>query len=157
MFKKKLRGGVHPSSHKELSSGERIRRFPLSDRLYVSMQQHLGAPAMPVVKVGQKVRKGELLGASQGAISAPVHAPTSGKITAIAEHTAPHPSGLPVLAVTLEPDGRDQWEEELLLPDPFKLAPEEICVRVGAAGIVGLGGCHLPCGCEAGQQPENRG
>ncbi|WP_404417634.1 electron transport complex subunit RsxC [Marinospirillum sp.] len=150
MFKKKLRGGVHPSTHKELSNTAKIRRFPLSDRLYVSMQQHLGAPATPVVKVGQTVGKGQLLGASQGAISAPVHAPTSGKITAIAEHTAPHPSGLPVLAVTLEPDGRDQWEENPPVVDPFKLAPEEICTRVGAAGIVGLGGATFPAAVKLG-------
>ena len=150
MMKKKLRGGVHPPSHKALSNGSKIRRFPISGPLYVSLQQHLGAPATPVVQVGQQVKKGQLLGASQGAISAPVHAPTSGKVTAIAEHTAPHPSGLPVLVVTLEPDGRELWEDSTPVADPFALESEEICARVGAAGIVGLGGATFPAAVKLG-------
>ncbi|SFW97614.1 electron transport complex subunit RsxC [Marinospirillum alkaliphilum] len=150
MFRKSLRGGVHPTAHKALSNTSPIRRFPLPQRLHISMQQHLGTPATPVVRVGDQVLKGQLIGASQGHISAPVHAPTSGRITAIAEHTAPHPSGLPVLVVTLECDGRDQWQDTLVVADPYKLAPEEVCVRVGAAGIVGLGGATFPAAVKLG-------
>lgn len=150
MFSKQLRGGVHPSGFKELSNQQPIRRFPLQDRLYVSLQQHLGAPAAPIVRVGEKVRKGQLLAASQGMISAPVHAPTSGKVTALAEHTAPHPSGLPVLVITLEPDGREEWDDLPILNDPLSLEPEEVCIRVGAAGIVGLGGATFPAAVKLG-------
>ncbi len=141
---KMIRGGVHPSGYKDLSNGSPIQRFPLSGCLYLSMQQHIGAPAKPVVSVGDRVLKGQLIGASQGGISAPVHAPTSGRIVSISEHTAPHPSGLPVLTVMLEPDGHDIWMRLTARKDPLTLEPEEVCTRIGAAGIVGLGGATFP-------------
>nr|WP_200882027.1 hypothetical protein [Nitrincola sp. A-D6] len=144
MLWKSLRGGVHPAGYKALSNTTKIQHFPVMERLYVSLQQHLGVPASPVVKVGDRVLKGQLLAVAQGPISAPVHAPTSGRVAAIAEHTAPHPSGLPVLVVTLEADGRDQWISRNPIADPFSLSPESICDRIGAAGIVGLGGATFP-------------
>ncbi|WP_114418409.1 electron transport complex subunit RsxC [Marinospirillum perlucidum] len=154
MFKQALRGGVHPSGFKELSNQEAIKRFPLPDTLYLSLQQHLGAPATPLVKVGDRVRKGQLVAASQGMISAPVHAPTSGRVTALAEHTAPHPSGLPVLVISLEPDGLDEWDDIEPVSDPFARDPQEICTRVGAAGIVGLGGATFPAAVKLGSSLE---
>ena len=66
--------------------------MPVPERLYVSLSQHLGAPARPAVLVGQKVRKGDKLADPQGAVSAAIHAPTSGTVTAIGEIPAPHPS-----------------------------------------------------------------
>ncbi|MBB1486493.1 electron transport complex subunit RsxC [Oceanospirillum sediminis] len=144
MFRKTVRGGVHPCGHKSLSNDSPIRYFPLSDTLYVSMQQHIGAPASPVVRPGDHVLKGQLIASSQGNISAPVHAPTSGRILALAEHTAPHPSGLPVLVATLEPDGLDEWGALNPPSDPMALSPEEVCIRIGAAGIVGMGGATFP-------------
>ncbi|HAS51729.1 MAG TPA: electron transporter RnfC, partial [Gammaproteobacteria bacterium] len=81
---------------------------------------------------------------AQSATSAPVHAPTSGTIIAIGEFTAPHPSGLLMATITLEADGADQWIEREPLPDPFALDPAEVARRVGAAGIVGMGGANFP-------------
>ena len=151
MFSPRLRVGVHPPGHKELSNASPIRRFPMAERLYLSLQQHLGAPATPVVKVGERVRKGQLVGSSQGTVSAPIHAPTSGVVRALAERTAPHPSGLPVLAITLEPDGREEWDPSLApVSDPLALSPEELCLRVGSAGIVGLGGATFPAAVKLG-------
>ena len=92
----KLRGGVHPVARKELSAERPIRVLPLPELLFVPLQQHIGAPATPTVNVGDTVRKGQLLASSQGAISAPIHAPTSGRIVALGDYPAPHPSGLPV-------------------------------------------------------------
>ncbi|MBE0506358.1 MAG: electron transport complex subunit RsxC [Marinospirillum sp.] len=150
MFKKSIRGGVHPADHKALSSDCKIRHFPAGEQLHVSLQQHLGAPSTPVVKVGDSVLKGQLIGASQGHISAPVHAPVSGRIVALAEQTAPHPSGLPVLVLTLENDQQHRWAEMDVVADPFALQPEEVCLRVGAAGIVGLGGATFPAAVKLG-------
>ena len=76
--------GVHPADHKRPASEQAIRRLPLAPRLHLMLSQHVGAPARPVVLVGQKVLKGELIAAAQGNISAPLHAPTSGVITAMA-------------------------------------------------------------------------
>lgn len=139
-----LRGGVHPVGRKELSADRTIRVLPLPKRLFVPLQQHIGAPATPVVQVGDKVLKGQLIAAGQGMISAPVHAPTSGVIAALGDYPAPHPSGLSIPTITLETDGEDRWLETETLADPFALSAEEISNRVGAAGIVGLGGATFP-------------
>jgi electron transport complex protein RnfC len=140
----RARGGVHPDGRKALSAEPPIRALPMPERLYVPLQQHVGAPARLSVLVGDKVLKGQLIGASGGNISAPVHAPTSGTVAAIGDFPAPHPSGLPSATVSIEPDGRDQWLETDCPDDPFTLTPEEIARRVGAAGIVGLGGATFP-------------
>lgn len=141
----KIRGGVHPEPRKESTSDRPIETaFPLPKRLYLSLQQHAGQPAEPVVRVGDKVLKGQLLAAGQGTISAPVHAPTSGVVTDILEYPAPHPSALPTPTLLFEPDGEDRWIEIRGVADPFSLSPEEISARVGAAGVVGMGGAAFP-------------
>lgn len=142
---RKIRGGIHPAPRKQATADQPIiSDFPLPPRLYLPLQQHVGQPAEPVVRVGTRVRKGQLLAASQGTVSSPVHAPTSGVLVDIMEHPAPHPSALPMLTMLLEPDGREEWVEDVTERDPFSLSPEEIALRVGAAGIVGLGGAAFP-------------
>ena len=141
----KIRGGVHPSENKQATAGSRIVDAPLADRLYIPLQQHIGAPAEPIVKRGDKVLKGQLLANSQGAISAPVHAPTSGRVIAIKKYPAPHPSGLPVRTIIIEPDGEHKWIDcSPPYENPFSLDPDEIATRVAAAGIVGMGGATFP-------------
>ena len=140
-----VRGGIHPEDRKALSAGCSISDLPLPALLHIPVQQHIGAAAQPVVQIGQAVRKGELLAHSQGAISAPVHAPTSGHIVEIGAFPAHHPSGLPVHTVTLRPDGEDRWRDDLEpSDDPFALAPEEVSARVARAGVVGMGGATFP-------------
>lgn len=136
--------GVHPDDRKRPAADAPLRQLPLPTRLFLPLLQHVGQPARPVVLVGQKVLKGQLLAEPQGRISAPVHASTSGTVAAIGEITAPHPSGLPFMAITLEPDGDERALAEDLPDDPFALAPEEITARVSAAGVVGLGGATFP-------------
>ncbi len=140
-----FRGGVHPADQKAPTNGKPSVKMPLPKRLYVPLQQHIGAPAKPEVQVGDKVLKGQLLAHSQGMISAPVHAPSSGAVLEITEHTAPHPSGLPVLTVVIATDGADRWLEETESPlDALSMTPQEIATRVGNAGIVGMGGATFP-------------
>ncbi|MDP2111484.1 MAG: electron transport complex subunit RsxC [Thiobacillus sp.] len=140
----KMRGGVHPEARKADSSERPIRILPLPPLLHVPLQQHIGAPAKPVVRVGEKVLAGQLLGVGQGHVTAPVHAPTSGYVVAIGDHPAPHPSGLSAATVTIAPDGEGRWFEYEVPADPFVLAPDDISARAGAAGIVGLGGAAFP-------------
>lgn len=141
----RLRGGIHAEEHKLETSIYNIDSdFPLPKKLYIPVQQHVGKPAEPVVKVGDKVLKGQLLAYSQGTISAPVHAPTSGIIADVKDFPAPHPSALPIRTVVIEADGLDQWGAIEIPSDPFQLSPEEICSRVGIAGVVGLGGAVFP-------------
>jgi len=141
----RLRGGIHAEERKHHTSAHAIvTDFPTPKKLYIPVQQHVGKPAEPVVKVGEKVLKGQLLAYSQGAISAPVHAPTSGLIVDVKDFPAPHPSALPVRTVVIESDGLDQWMECAKPDEPFQLDPEAICARVGEAGVVGLGGAVFP-------------
>jgi electron transport complex protein RnfC len=140
-----FRGGVHPEPRKEATADQPIDTgFPLPAMLYLPLQQHVGQPAEPTVKVGDKVLKGQLLAASQGMISAPVHAPTSGTVADLMDYPAAHPSALPTPTLLLEPDGEDRWIDLPGEIDPFSLAPEETGVRVGAAGVVGMGGAAFP-------------
>jgi electron transport complex protein RnfC len=141
----KIRGGVHPEPRKEATTDRAIdREFPLPPMLYLGLQQHVGQPAEPVVNVGDRVRKGQLIAASQGLISAPIHAPTSGVVADVMDYPSAHPSALPSPTLLLEPDGEDRWMDSLAEVDPFSLSPEEVSVRVGAAGVVGLGGAAFP-------------
>ena len=109
-----------------------------------------------MIKVGDKVLKGQLLAYSQGLISAPVHAPSSGIIVDVNDYPAPHPSALPIRTIVLETDGKDQWMPIQGVADPFQLSPEEISLRVGAAGIVGLGGATFPTAVKLNMGRENR-
>jgi len=141
----KIRGGVHPEDRKELSAACPIEDLPMPALLHIPLQQHIGAPAMPAVRRGQKITKGQLLANSQGMISAPVHAPTSGRVVGIGSYPAHHASGLNVRTVSLQPDGEDRWADDIRgVDDPFALEPEEIAARVSAAGIVGMGGATFP-------------
>ncbi|MCX7896513.1 MAG: electron transport complex subunit RsxC [Rhodocyclaceae bacterium] len=140
----KVPWGVHPHDHKRPAADVATRTLPLPERLYVPLQQHIGAPARPVVMAGKKVYKGQLIAEAQGPTSAAVHAPTSGRVHAIGEITAPHPSGLAMTAIIIESDGEDEWIDSSPCRDPFALPPEEIATRIAAAGIVGLGGATFP-------------
>ena len=138
-------GGLHLPDHKRESTGRPVRPAELPARLRLPLQQHIGEPAQPVVSVGDTVRKGQLLARPKGAISAGIHAPTSGTVVAIGPHAIPHPSGLRADCIELASDGRDAWAE---LPEPWPdfeaRDPVELRERVRWAGIVGLGGAAFP-------------
>ena len=141
----KIKGGVHPDDCKTLTAKRSIETLPLPKLLHIPLQQHIGSPAAAVVRRGEQVKKGQLLAHSQGMISAPVHAPTSGRVVGVGSYPAHHASGLSVRTITLKPDGREQWVDTSATPaDPFTLPPEEIATRVAAAGIVGMGGATFP-------------
>jgi electron transport complex protein RnfC len=143
-FFREPRWGVHPDDHKRPAADAPLRILPPPARLYLPLNQHVGGAARPVVLVGQKVLKGELLAAAQGNISAPIHAPVSGVVAAIGEVTAPHASGLSFAAITVESDFEGRWIDTDPVADPFTLAPEEIARRTALAGVVGLGGATFP-------------
>ncbi|MBS4097442.1 MAG: electron transport complex subunit RsxC [Sulfuricella sp.] len=140
-----IRGGIHPEYRKELTSEMAIETLPMPAELFIPLQQHIGAPAEAMVCEGDLVKKGQMIARSQGVVSAPQHAPTSGRIKAVAEIPAPHASGLPQPTIVIEPDGKDEWADlPAPIADPFAASREEISERVAQAGIVGLGGATFP-------------
>lgn len=143
----RMRGGVHPAFHKDDSTRKNIQQYAIPPQLSIPLQQHLGyLPDLNVV-VGDKVEKGQLLasGSSVG-VSAAIHAPTSGVISAIDERAIPHPSGLNGLCVVLDSDGHDDWGSQRLEPlsNYRERAIESLLERIEAAGVVGLGGAAFP-------------
>jgi len=141
----RFQGGLHLPDHKALSNGQPILRTPLPELLILPLQQHIGAPAQPLVQAGDSILKGQLIAAAQGPVSAPLHAPTSGRVLAIEDHPVPHPSGLSAPCILIVPDGQDAWAE---LPEPMldyaMRAPSELRERIHWAGVVGLGGAAFP-------------
>lgn len=153
----RIRGGVHAEERKANTATQSIvTDFPLPKTLYIPLQQHVGKPAEPLIRVGESVLKGQLLAYSQGMISAPVHAPSSGVILDVNDYPAPHPSALPIRMIVLATDGKEEWLKPPELGDPFQLKPEDISLRVGAAGIVGLGGATFPTAVKLNMGRENR-
>ncbi len=136
-------GGVHPDGHKSESNATPIRAMPLLNRYVVPMRQHIGAPARPIVAVGDLVLRGQMLGAAEGYVSTAVHAPTSGRVVAVEPCAAPHPSGLFDLAVVIESDGLDQSVEFQPL-DWRALDPSALRNRMREMGLAGLGGAVFP-------------
>lgn len=152
----RIRGGVHAEERKASTAIQAIvTDFPLPKKLFIPLQQHVGKPAEPLIRVGETVLKGQLLAYSQGMISAPVHAPSSGVIVDVNDYPAPHPSALPIRMIVLETDGKDEWLKTPEIGDPFQLTPEDISLRVGAAGIVGLGGATFPTAVKLNMGREN--
>lgn len=139
---KTFRGGVHPPEEK-ITSLLPIQELPLPKKVVIPLSQHTGAPAKPVVKVGDRVRTGQKIGEAQGPISSIIHASLSGKVIDISDY--PHPLGPPSLAITIESDGKDEYHPSIKHNnDYFRLHPNEIREVVKAAGVVGLGGAAFP-------------
>jgi electron transport complex protein RnfC len=137
-------GGIHPPERKALSKPGELREMPAPPLLVVPLTQSSGEPATPIVTVGDRVRRGQLLATAQGDLSANVHAPTSGIITAIESRPVPHPSGLEDRCIVLEADDADEWAELTPMPDWRGVEPGTLIDAIKAAGIVGLGGAGFP-------------
>jgi len=139
-----FRGGVHPRDRKAASRGKSIVQFPAPGKVFLHLQQSLGAPAEPVVKPGEEVKKGQVVAKARGFVSVPVHTPVSGKVEAIEIH--PHPAGPELPAIIVESDQKETWMEGLPHDetDPKVCSEEEIRERIRNAGIVGLGGATFP-------------
>jgi electron transport complex protein RnfC len=108
------------------------------------MAQNLGAPSKPVVKKGEAVERGTLIGEPDGFISSSIHAPTSGTVTGI-ERVIDSATGRQVQAVAIEPDGQDAWADGTDEPRAWeRLSEDGLRAAVAAGGIVGMGGATFP-------------
>ncbi|WOX49784.1 electron transport complex subunit RsxC [Aeromonas sp. XH] len=137
-------GGIHPPENKHQSSLTPVVDAGLPPQLIIPVRQHAGPAGELLVRVGDRVKKGQpLTGFDKGRI-VPVHASTSGTVTAIEQHTVAHPSGLDDLCVILTPDGEDAWGPRDGRPDYWNLERGDLLARIQQAGIAGLGGAVFP-------------
>ncbi len=138
-------GGVHPHDNKQYSAHQPITECPLPEKAIIPLVQHIGAPSLPVVEKGQKVKVGELLAKAGGFVGANIHSPYSGTITKI--DSTIDAWGMKMPAIFMDVEG-DEWLPEIdRTPDVIRecrLEPKEIIDKVTAAGIVGLGGACFP-------------
>jgi len=144
VFKKlTFKGGVHPPEHKELAEEKAIEVLPLPDYVIIPVQQHLGAPAEPIVNVGDEVKTGDKVCEAKGFVSVPSHASISGKVSAIEKR--PHPVGGEVISIIIESDGNDQLSPSIKpITNYFDQDVEEMKKQIQNAGLAGMGGAAFP-------------
>ena len=136
-------GGVHPSERKEATEHLKLQQFPDPETVVIPLSMHAGAPANPVVQVGDTVKVGQKIGEAAGFISSPVHSSVSGTVTAIENHG--HATRGECLSVVIQSDGKNTLHESVQPnKDLDSLTPDEIVEIVKEAGIVGMGGAGFP-------------
>ena len=139
----KFHGGVHPPEHKLESTATPIRAIAMPATLVLPLRQHVGNLPKIRVQAGDHVLKGQLLAEAEGSVSAAVHAPASGVVVSIEEQLIPHPSGLPDICITLQPDGEDRWIERK--PVSWRETDRQVLVAsLRESGVVGMGGAAFP-------------
>ena len=138
-------GGVHPSDNKQWSKGSAIEVMELPDVVNIPLSQHIGAPATAIVKKGDKVVVGQKIAEATGFMSANIHAPISGTVTAV--DLQPNGQGIRQMMITIKRED-DVWDEAIDRTDTLvtecNLEPKAIIEKIKDAGIVGMGGATFP-------------
>ncbi|SHJ53055.1 electron transport complex subunit RsxC [Tepidibacter formicigenes] len=137
-----FKGGVHPPHRKKYTENIQLERAKDPATLYIPLQQHIGAPCKPIVKVGDKVKVGQKIGEPQGFVSSPVHSSVSGTVKSIKECPTPGGSSL---CIIIENDFLNEAHESVVPKgDIDSLSAQEILEIIKEAGIVGMGGATFP-------------
>ncbi len=140
---KTFRHGIHPGDYKDLTRDLDIARLPFSDELTIPLSQHLGAPSRCLVKVGDKVNRGQIIAEPAGFVSIGQHAPVTGTVKAI--EMKHHPSGKMVesVIITKDPFSPQTFYNEHAM-EWENLSPDELISLIQHGGFVGLGGAAFP-------------
>jgi len=141
----KLHGGLRLAAHKKQSTSEAIQVVPLPEQLILPITQHAGDAAQPIVDIGDRVLKGQLLADPDGLLGAGVHASSSGKIVAIEPWPVSRRYGDTAPCIVIECDGEDRAIDAAgIAADYEQLSPDQLLARILQGGIVGLGGAVFP-------------
>ena len=138
-------GGVHPHegvNGKKENSTQAIVELSAPNRVIIPLQQHIGAPAKPVVQKGDRVLVGQLIGEAQGAFSAAVHASISGTVVDVQMSLLGN--GIEVPAVIIDNDHQDEWAPLTPAAHPETMSAKELLAIIRNSGIVGMGGAGFP-------------
>ncbi len=138
-------GGIHPTERKELSEHFPLVRFPEPKTVVIPMSQHTGAPAEPIVQVGDCVHLGQKIGEAPSFVSSPIHSSVSGTVTAIEPRLHPT-SGAMVMSIVIDSDGKNTLHESVKPCGKGidELTTDEVLDIVREKGIVGMGGAGFP-------------
>ena len=137
-----FKGGIHPDDGKSLAKDKAIVEVKPKGNLVYPLSQHIGAPASPVVAVGDHVLKGQKIAEAGGFVSAPIYASVSGTVKAIEPHF--NPTGAKVNCIVIENDGEYTEVEYAPVKPLGEMTKEEILNAIGEAGVVGMGGAGFP-------------
>lgn len=140
---KTFHGGVHPAEHKELSKESPLTQLLPKGELVYMTNQHIGKPASPVVKKGDRVLAGQIIAEAGGFVSANIVSSVSGTVKAVEPRK--NASGGSAMAIVVENDGEYTLAEGVGVEcDTNGLTGQEILSKVQKAGIVGMGGAGFP-------------
>lgn len=138
-------GGLKLKANKKMSNGSPIATVAPQSHYVLPVQQHIGEAGEVIVKVGERVLKGQTLAAAKNLISASIHSPVSGTVKEISKQAVPHPSGLSADCIIIENDFEDKWIEKNPVGDEYnQMSSHNLRNIIRDAGIVGLGGAVFP-------------
>ncbi|MCP4488668.1 MAG: electron transport complex subunit RsxC [Gammaproteobacteria bacterium] len=138
-----FQGGIHPGYHKDRTSNRAVKRLPFPLRLILPLDQHIGAPALPIVRPGQEVIRGELIAKADGFVSAPIHAPATGVVKSI--ELKPTARGSLTNSIVIEVLRGDP--QEVMISEPHdidNMDHDELVNAIQDSGLAGLGGAAFP-------------
>lgn len=138
----KFKGGIHPPENKKVTENLEIENFKAPNFVYLPMLQHIGTPCEPVVKIGDRVLKGQIIGEVTGNMSVPIHSPISGVVKNI--DILPFTLRGKVLTVVIENDFQDEWTQIEGIKNYKEKSKEELINKIRNCGVVGLGGALFP-------------
>jgi electron transport complex protein RnfC len=144
----RFHGGLHLDDHKQESTQRPLQTASLPAQLVLRLKQHIGEPNDPLVRVGDRVLRGQKIADTPERVAAPIHAPTSGTVVAIEDRPVAHPSGKSDRCIVIEPDGRDE-AVEFRPVDTGQSDRDSLLRHIREAGIVGLGGAVFPTAAKA--------
>ena len=142
MAKLTFNGGIHPYDGKDLTKDFAIVNILPKEELVYPLSQHIGAPATPIVKKGDKVLRGQMIAQATGFVSAPIHASVSGTVKAIEPRRVV--TGDMVMSIIIENDEKYEEVPYEACEDLDELSNEEIITKIKEAGVVGMGGAGFP-------------
>jgi len=149
-------GGIHPPENKQQSVAGAIELAGIPAQLTLPLSQHIGAAASPLVVLGERVLKGQLIAQAKGFVSVPLHAPTSGVVSALENRLIAHPSGFTAPCIVIDTDGEDEWIDHAGTEDFESLQPAELVNHIRQAGIAGMGGAGFPCAVKLSVKPDTK-
>ena len=137
-------GGIHPPENKTQSMQLPLGSLPIPPQLIIPLNQHMGAPAKSIVRVGDRVLAGQLIGTADGTFSANVHASSSGIVSAIENFVLPHPSGMSGECIVIDTDGEHIFIATEACEDYLAVERLTLLDKIRSAGVAGLGGAGFP-------------